>query len=155
MPLLSLRQMLGSLGTTGPARQRRDTRPLRLEGGTNRAKLTSAIQQHLPVQIHYRPVGQDGRTGRRVGVPYAIFAKDGKRYLHLYTEPGSVSRTGGLAAWRTFRLDRISGVKLPPRGDRASILLLGSRTAPGFNRAWYRTRVKGIVVRPIQSTRGR
>lgn len=153
MALLSLRQLLGPFSLSGRP-QRRDTTPLRLQGTSSRVRLTSAIQQHLPVQFNYRPIGQDGRTGRRVGVPYAIFAKDGKRYLHLYTEPGSVTATGGLAAWRTFRLDRISMVKLPTRGDRASMILLGSRTAPGFNRGWYRRAVTPIVVRPVQSIRG-
>jgi hypothetical protein len=151
---LSLRQLLGTLGISGRGVSARDQRPLELIGSSSKAKLTSAILQHLPVQFHYRPVDEDGRTGRRIGVPYAIFSKNGKRYLHLYTEPGSVTATGGLAAWRTFRLDRISNVSLP-RGDRASMILLGSRTAPGFHRGWYRTAVTPIVVRPVQSKRER
>lgn len=146
-PFAPLRRALQLLGLRPTPRQERA--PLRLQGAGARALLGSAIRQHLPVEFHYRPVTSPGRTGRRVGVPYAIFAKDGRRYLHLYTEPGSVSQRGGLAAWRTFRLDRISNVKLP-RGDRAAQVILGGRTAPGFNRSWYRSAVTGIVVRPLQ-----
>jgi len=154
MAALSLRQLLGTLGISGRGAPARAQQPLKLTGTSSKAKLTSAIQQHLPVTFYYRPTTEPGVSGRRVGVPYAIFQKNGKRYLHLYTEPGSVSARGGLAAWRTFRLDRISNVNLP-RGDRASMILLGSRTAPGFNRSWYRTSVTPIVVRPIQSMRNR
>lgn len=131
------------------ARPREQRAPLRLQGTGANGKLRSAIEQHIPVQFHYRPITSPGRTGRRVGVPYAIFSKNGRRYLHLYTEPGSVSQRGGLAAWRTFRLDRISAVRLP-RGDRGAMVLLGSRTAPGFNRSWYRRSVTPIVVRPVR-----
>ena len=145
MAVRSLRQILQTIGLRPTPRQQRAA--LRLQGAGARALLGSAIQQHLPVQFHYRPVTEPGRTGRRVGVPYAIFARNGRRYLHLYTEPGSVSQRGGLAAWRTFRLDRVSNVKLP-RGDRGAMVLLGSRTALGFNRSWYRSAVTGIVVRP-------
>lgn len=145
MAVRSLRQILQTIGLRPTPRQQRAA--LRLQGAGARALLGSAIQQHLPVQFHYRPVTEPGRTGRRVGVPYAIFARNGRRYLHLYTEPGSVSQRGGLAAWRTFRLDRVSNVKLP-RGDRGAMVILGSRTAPGFNRSWYRSAVTGIVVRP-------
>jgi len=131
------------------ARPRERRAPLRLVGTGTTGKLRSAIQQHIPVQFHYRPVTTPGRTGRRTGVPYAIFAKNGRRYLHLYTEPGSVSARGGLAAWRTFRLDRISAVRIP-RGDRGAMVILGARTAPGFNRSWYRRAVTAIVVRPVR-----
>jgi len=142
----SLRAILQGLGLA-PSRQQRQQKPLKLSGTGSKSLLTSAIQQHLPVRFHYRPTTEPGRVGQRTGVPYAIFQKNGKRYLHLYTEPGSVSQRGGLAAWRTFRLDRISNVRLP-RGDRGSMVLLGSRTAPGFNPSWYRRAVTPVVVRP-------
>ena len=89
MAIRSLRAILQGLGLA-PSRQQRQQKPLKLSGTGSKSLLTSAIQQHLPVRFDYRPTTEPGRVGQRTGVPYAIFQKNGKRYLHLYTEPGSV-----------------------------------------------------------------
>lgn len=118
----------------------------RLRGATVMARLRSAIDQKLPVRFLYRPVGEGGRTGIRLVIPYAIYMRNGKRYLNAYTLPSSISATRGLPEWRTFLISRISGVQLPTGSD-ASLFALGRRRVPGYNPGWYRRVGRPIALR--------
>lgn len=151
MALLSLRDLL--LGKLSLSRRKEpEPKPLRLTGAGSTARIRSAIQQHLPVQFYYRAKTEPGRNGIRVGVPYAIFTRNGVRYLHLYTNPRSVSARRGLPAWRTFILSRCSAVRLPPGSDE-QLIRIGALRAPGFNPSWYRRGGSALIVRQPQPKR--
>lgn len=152
MALLSLRALAAARQSLLRGRREPEPEPLRLRGATSQARLRDAIVQHLPVQFYYRPVSEPGSPGVRYGVPYALFFKDGRLWLHAFLQPRSVSYTRGLPDWRTFAVSGISAVRLPGGSDD-SLILAGARPAIGYNPKWYGRNSRVVVIRQRQPIR--
>ncbi|MGW7081517.1 helix-turn-helix transcriptional regulator [Streptomyces sp. NPDC054871] len=90
--------------------------------------VADAVHHHRPVSIRYTDT--NGRPSERTLHPYGLVAHSGKWYV-----TGADLSTGGQD--RTFRLDRVTGVRTlpgsfePPAGlDSAERVLTGLATAP-------------------------
>ncbi|MEU1468587.1 WYL domain-containing protein [Streptomyces sp. NPDC005761] len=89
--------------------------------------IADAVARHRPISMRY--TAADGRSGERTVHPHGIVAHSGRWYLTA-SDPA-------IGEDRTFRLDRISGVRAlpgsfePPAGaDPAQRVLTGLATAP-------------------------
>ncbi|MFI6933441.1 helix-turn-helix transcriptional regulator [Streptomyces sp. NPDC050287] len=89
--------------------------------------ITDAVSHHRPIWIRY--TAADGRSSERTLHPYGVVAHSGRWYVT------AADLTAGED--RTFRLDRVEGVKTlpgsfePPAGlDPANRVLTGLATAP-------------------------
>lgn len=111
-------------------------------GGDPMRELKQAIDNKQPVSFFYndkwQPEGVTGKYGTRVGNPHALWrGNNGTVYLHLYVDPQSASATGDLPGWRTFIVNRITGVSVLELGSRLFGRPIQFVNAPGWNPRWY------------------
>ena len=99
----------------------------------NRGKLQDAIEFRQRVAFQYSNEDEPRRSGRRIGLPHGVFKRQGRTYLLLYAQPGSVSASGRLPGWRTYLLGRVSNVQIL-RQETPTGKLREFTIAPGFAR---------------------
>ena len=128
---LAARSGLAALANRSARRQVERGDPFKRRGRIG--VLTDAIEYRQTVSFWYS--NEDSpRTGRRIGNPHGIVQRGRRRYLVMWTLPGSASASRRLPGWRTFILERIRSPKIQVNRVRIGGRLQRFTVAPGFSR---------------------
>lgn len=128
---MKARAGLASLASRASSVQTERADPFQRSGRTGILK--DAIEFRQTVAFWYSNEDTP-RTGRRIGNPHAIVQRGRRRYLIMWTLPGSASATRRLPGWRTFILERIKSPKIEVNRVRIGGRLQRFTPAPGFSR---------------------